>query len=106
MAKLFAYGTLKESDIQENIFGRSLRGTPDQLIGFVINYINIEEEFGIAKYPIITATENPDDVVSGILYEITEEDVQLADTYEGIHYKRIEVTLESKEVAWAYIVTN
>ncbi|OYX80053.1 MAG: gamma-glutamylcyclotransferase [Flavobacteriales bacterium 32-34-25] len=106
MEKLFAYGTLKSKDIQENIFGRSLKGVPDRLIGFVINYIEIEEEFGIEKYPIIVATENPDDIVTGLVYDISEEDVNLADTYEGLHYKRIEVTLESMQTAWAYIVTN
>lgn len=106
MEKLFAYGTLKDKDIQENIFGRSLSGTPDRLIGYVINHIEIEEEFGLEKYPIITATNNPDDIVTGIVYDISEEDVHLADTYEGLHYKRIEVTLESLQTAWAYIVTN
>jgi gamma-glutamylcyclotransferase (GGCT)/AIG2-like uncharacterized protein YtfP len=106
MEKLFAYGTLKDKDIQENIFGRSLTGTPDKLIGFVINYIEIEEEFGMEKYPIITATESLNDIVEGIVYDISQEDVNLADTYEGLHYKRIEVTLESMQTAWAYIVTN
>ena len=106
MEKLFAYGTLKDKDIQENIFGRSLKGISDRLVGFVINYIEIEEEFGIEKYPIITATENPQDIVEGILYDLSEQDINLADTYEGLHYKRIEVSLESKQTAWAYIVTN
>jgi gamma-glutamylcyclotransferase (GGCT)/AIG2-like uncharacterized protein YtfP len=106
MEKLFAYGTLKDKNIQENIFGRSLKGSPDKLIGYVVEYIEIEEEFGMEKYPIIIATENPNDIVSGLLYEITDQDLNLADTYEGLHYKRIEVTLESKQTAWAYIVTN
>lgn len=106
MEKLFAYGTLKDKDIQENIFGHSLKGVPDRLIGYVVDYIQIEEEFGIAKYPIINATENPQDIVTGILYEITKEEVGFADTYEGMHYKRIEVTLESGNTAWAYIVTT
>lgn len=106
MEKLFAYGTLKDKDTQENIFGRSLKGVPDKLVGFVINYIEIEEEFGIEKYPIIVATENPNDVVDGLVYDISETDINLADTYEGLHYKRIKVTLESMQTAWAYIVTN
>ncbi|MGA9637104.1 gamma-glutamylcyclotransferase family protein [Flavobacterium sp.] len=106
MAKLFAYGTLKDIDTQQTIFGRILKGEPDVLKGFTISEIKIEEEFGIAKYPILEESEDPKDVVSGILFEITEEDINLADTYEGLHYKRIEVTLQSKENAWAYIVTN
>jgi len=106
MEKLFAYGTLKDKTIQENIFGRTLKGVPDRLIGYVINYIEIEEEFGLEKYPIIVATNNPEDIVNGVVYDISEKDVYLADTYEGLHYKRIEVTLESLQTAWAYIVTN
>jgi hypothetical protein len=50
MAKLFAYGTLKEKDIQENIFGRSLTGT-QTLLGYSVQ-IEIEEEFGMETYPI------------------------------------------------------
>ncbi|GIZ08601.1 gamma-glutamylcyclotransferase family protein [Flavobacterium sp. UMI-01] len=106
MAKLFAYGTLKDTEIQQNIFGRILKGSPDSLIGYSLTHIQIEEEFGMATYPIIVETGNPDDIINGLLYEITDEDVQLADTYEGLHYKRIEVNLESKQTAWAYIVTN
>ncbi|WPR70260.1 gamma-glutamylcyclotransferase family protein [Flavobacterium sp. NG2] len=106
MAKLFAYGTLKDIDTQQTIFGRILKGEHDVLKGFTVSEIKIEEEFGIAKYPILEESENPTDVVSGMLFEITEEDIHLADTYEGLHYRRIEVKLESGEVAWAYIVTN
>lgn len=106
MEKLFAYGTLKDKRIQENIFRRILKGVPDSLRGYVIKMIRIEEEFGVVEYPIITATDNPDDVVNGILYEITPHEVYLADTYEGLHYKRIEVHLESNQNAWAYIVTD
>ncbi|PWA04335.1 gamma-glutamylcyclotransferase family protein [Flavobacterium psychrotolerans] len=102
MEKLFAYGTLKDKDIQETIFGRILTGIPDKLIGYAIQEIHIEEEFGIAQYPIITATQNPKDSISGILYEISLKELQLADTYEGIHYKRIQVELHSNEIVWVY----
>jgi gamma-glutamylcyclotransferase (GGCT)/AIG2-like uncharacterized protein YtfP len=102
MEKLFAYGTLKDNDIQKAIFGRTLTGIPDKLIGYTIKEINIEEEFGIAQYPIIIATQNPEDSISGILYELSSKELQLADTYEGIHYKRIEVELKSNEIVWVY----
>ena len=106
MAKLFAYGTLKDTDIQQNIFGRVLKGEPDELLGYCISEIQIEEEFGLTNYPILAESEDPTDVVSGMLFDITEEDINQADTYEGLHYKRIEVRLASGEIAWAYIVTN
>ena len=102
MENLFAYGTLKDPEIQETIFGRVLTGTPDKLIGYAIKKIQIEEEFGVIQYPIITATQNPEDSISGILYQLNPRELQLADTYEGIHYRRIQVQLESNEMAWTY----
>ena len=106
MEQLFAYGTLKEKDIQETIFGRILKGTPETLVGYVINQIHIEEEFGVAQYPIITPTHNPEDTISGMLYDLTEAQLQLADTYEGLYYKRIQVQLQSEQTAWVYSATT
>lgn len=103
MENLFAYGTLKDKRIQETIFGKVLTGTPDTVTGFITKQIKIEEEFGVTSYPIIVETKNPEDVVSGILYQLTELQLQQADAYEGIHYKRIQVKLESNEIAWTYL---
>ncbi|TDD97013.1 gamma-glutamylcyclotransferase family protein [Flavobacterium cellulosilyticum] len=102
MENLFAYGSLKEEEVQENIFGRVLVGTPDKLIGYTKKIIEIEEEFGLTPYPIITATQNPEDSIKGVLYKLTERELQQADTYEGIHYKRIQVELQSNEIVWVY----
>ncbi|TRX38290.1 gamma-glutamylcyclotransferase family protein [Flavobacterium restrictum] len=106
MQKLFTYGTLQNEDIQENIFGRILQGTPETLIGYVLNEIQIEEEFGITHYPIIVETNDPNDTISGILYEITSNDLRQADLYEGLHYKRIEVHLQSNDIVWVYSVAT
>jgi gamma-glutamylcyclotransferase (GGCT)/AIG2-like uncharacterized protein YtfP len=102
MQKLFAYGTLQDKDVQENLFGRMLQGTPETLIGYELNEIQIEEEFGIVHYPIIMETNNSNDTIGGILYEVTMNDLRQADLYEGKHYKRIEVHLQSDQKAWAY----
>jgi len=102
MEKLFAYGNLKEEDIQETVFGRVLKGTPETLVGYVVKEIKIEEEYGIESYPIIEATENKNDTISGMVYETTFQELQLADRYEGKHYKRIKVQLQSDQTAWAF----
>lgn len=102
MEKIFAYGTLKNKDVQENIFGRILKGTPEIIVGYVLKEIHIEEEFGLTQYPIIMETQNPEDHINGMVYELTFEEVMKADTYEGLHYKRIQVKLQSDEMAWAY----
>jgi gamma-glutamylcyclotransferase (GGCT)/AIG2-like uncharacterized protein YtfP len=106
MAKLFAYGTLKEKDIQENIFGRSLTGTPETLLGYSVQSIQIEEEFGVETYPIITPTNDASDSIEGIVFELTQKDLELADTYEGKYYRRIEVLLQTKEKVWVYSAVN
>ena len=106
MEYLFAYGTLKDREIQENIFGRTLTGTADSLTGYAIQKIKIEEEFGMEEYPIIVPSEDTNQIIEGILYEISELDIEKVDTYEGRHYKRIEVTLTSNKKAWAYVITT
>jgi gamma-glutamylcyclotransferase (GGCT)/AIG2-like uncharacterized protein YtfP len=102
MEKLFAYGTLKDKEVQETIFGRILQGIPETLLGYVVKEIQIEEEFGLEPYPIIVETLNQENKISGILYELTEEQLQKADTYEGKYYRRIQVKLQSNQMAWVY----
>lgn len=104
--KLFTYGTLQYNDVQENLFGRALIGTPETLIGYTLKKIQIEEEFGIVHYPIIEETRNPEDTINGIVYDITDIELRQADLYEGIHYKRVEVQLNSGQKAWAYSVVT
>lgn len=106
MAKLFAYGTLKEKDVQENIFGRSLTGTPETLLGYSVQTIQIEEEFGVETYPIITPTNDLSDSIEGVVFELSQRDLELADTYEGKYYRRIEVQLQSKTKVWVYSAIN
>ncbi len=102
MEKLFAYGSLQNEDIQKDLFGRILEGTPETLIGYVVKQIQIEEEFGIVNYPIITQTENQEDTINGIVYAISTKELHQSDLYEGLHYKRVEVQLQSKQKVWAY----
>jgi gamma-glutamylcyclotransferase (GGCT)/AIG2-like uncharacterized protein YtfP len=102
MIKLFTYGTLQHDDVQENLFGRVLNGTPEKLIGYVLKRIQIEEEFGIVHYPVIVETKNEEDFIDGIVYEVTEKELYQADLYEGMHYKRVEVYLHSSQKVWAY----
>ncbi|CAH0336171.1 hypothetical protein FVB9288_01846 [Flavobacterium sp. CECT 9288] len=102
MEKLFAYGSLQNEDVQKDLFGRILEGTPETLIGYVVKQIQIEEEFGIVNYPIITQTENQEDTINGIVYDISTKELHQSDLYEGLHYKRVEVQLQSNQKAWAY----
>ena len=102
MEKLFAYGSLQNEDIQKDLFGRILDGTPETLVGYVVKDIQIEEEFGIVHYPIITETIKPEDTINGMVYSISLQELRQTDLYEGLHYKRVEVHLQSNQKAWAY----
>jgi len=102
MQKLFSYGSLQNEEVQEDLFGRLIQGTPETLVGYELNEIQIEEEFGIVHYPIIMKTDNLNDTISGKVYEVTLKELHQADLYEGKHYKRVEVILQSNQKAWAY----
>ena len=106
MIKLFTYGTLQHEDVQENLFGRVLQGNPEKLIGYVLKRIQIEEEFGIVHYPVIVETKDEADFIDGIVYEVNEKELNQADLYEGMHYKRVEVHLHSNQKAWAFSAAN
>lgn len=102
MQKLFAYGTLQEEEIQQDLFGRILEGISETLVGYELNEIQIEEEFGLVQYPVIMETGNSNDTITGVLYDVTMKELHQADLYEGKHYKRIEVHLQSNQNVWAY----
>ena len=102
MEKLFAYGSLQNEDIQKDLFGRILDGTPETLIGYIVKEIQIEEEFGIFHYPIITETQKPEDTINGMVYSVSQQELRQTDLYEGLHYRRVEVQLQSNQKAWAY----
>ena len=102
MEKLFAYGSLQNEDIQKDLFGRILDGTTETLVGYVVKEIQIEEEFGLVHYPIITETNKQEDTINGMVYSISLQELRQTDLYEGLHYKRVEVHLQSDQKAWAY----
>jgi gamma-glutamylcyclotransferase (GGCT)/AIG2-like uncharacterized protein YtfP len=95
---LFSYGTLQESDVQQMIFTRALKGQRDSLKAHVIS----EERVG-GLYPTIRESGELRDRVEGFVYIIREEELPLVDTYEGEAYIRKSVVLESGIKAWVYL---
>ena len=104
---LFSYGTLQEEKIQLELFGRQLKGVPDCLHGFKTCPIQIKDEsFEIddqTLYLIAEQSTHPADTIEGTLFELTLEELQLADRYEPAEYKRISVLLASGKAAWIYV---
>ena len=99
MPFLFSYGTLQKEDVQLSTFGRSLKGTRDELTGFELSAITIEG----TRYATVTFTGNPDIRVPGVVFDVTDSELAKADEYEGeFYYKRVSTTLASGKQAWVY----
>ena len=105
---LFSYGTLQFEPVQIATFGRRIAGTADSLAGFEQSVVELEDgtavvPSGRAQFPIIRFSGRDSDIVRGLVFRVTEEDLQRADKYETAAYRRIAVTLRSGARAWVYV---
>lgn len=105
---VFTYGTLQDAEVQLDMFGRILAGTPDTLPGYTIDYAEIEDQragdvSGHSVHPVLRATGSPLDRVVGRVLHISAAELDAADEYEVSLYHRISVTLASGHTAWVYV---
>lgn len=108
MQLLFSYGTLQKQQVQISSFGRVLIGQKDVLIGYKLEALEITDSDVLATsaqqyHPIAFATGNEQDKVEGMVFEISEEELEQADRYEVDDYQRVESELGSGKKAWVYI---
>lgn len=108
MELLFSYGTLQNTNVQLETFGRQLIGSKDKLPGYKLSQLEIVDEKVLAVsqqkfHPIVIKTDNPADKVAGSVLEITKEELAQADAYEVEDYKRVLATCESGAKAWVYV---
>ncbi|MDQ6470918.1 gamma-glutamylcyclotransferase family protein [Flavobacterium sp. LHD-80] len=103
MEQLFSYGTLRSKQIQMQVFNKVLTGTADKLLGYKLKSLQIEEEFGMADYVVAVASENPSEIIHGVVFNVTLADLAKVDLFESNAYKRVQVTLKSGTVAWIYM---
>ena len=101
MDYLFSYGTLRDSSVQQAVFGRPLQGRPDELPGFKLS---AKKAYG--SYPLVVKTPDALHSVSGVVYTLNPDDLEKADAYEGPEYKRIQVDLKSGKKVWLYVASN
>ena len=105
---LFSYGTLQKDKVQLELFGRHLTGTKDILKGYKLSSIEIKDESVLAKseqryHLIAILSKDNTDIIEGIVFEISEEELLIADKYETDDYKRVKVVLQSGKEAWIYV---
>ncbi len=107
MPLLFSYGTLQQEAVQLSIFGRRLRGHPDELVGFEQALFTITDPVfvatsGKARHAIVRFTGRTESRVQGTALEVSESELALADAYEPAGYERVSTTLASGKTAWVY----
>ncbi|MCG7534303.1 gamma-glutamylcyclotransferase family protein [Pseudoalteromonas sp. OOF1S-7] len=111
MEALFSYGTLQQSQVQLDNFGRLLDGDADSLVGYRLGQIKITDtevlkSSGKAYHPILIHTANPDDEVAGTVFMITELELIRADRYEVADYVRQAAILKSGKTCWIYAASD
>ena len=107
MPALFSYGTLQQRKVQLANYGRELDGSCDTLTGYRLEEISIDDPHvvqlsGKSVHTIARRTGDPNDRVTGTLFDLTDAELDATDAYEVSAYSRIEVTLESGRSAWVY----
>ena len=105
--KLFSYGTLQQESVQLANFGRKLVGRRDLVTGWRLSTIEIRDPTvlvlsGLAVHKILVPGK-PSDEVDGMVFELSQKELQAADDYETDAYKRVKLKLRSGTKAWAYV---
>lgn len=80
----------------------------DQLVGFQQSVVKIEDPevvktSGKTHHPIVKRTDKAEDRIAGMVFEITDEELENADKYEVADYKRVSASLASGRTAWVYV---
>jgi hypothetical protein len=107
MPLLFSYGTLQHEDVQRSLFGRTLVGQKDYLLGYEPVTARVSDpEFartsGKARHAILRPAHSAARV-EGTALEVTDAELRIADRYEPAEYKRVEAMLASGRKTWVYV---
>ena len=109
MPLLFSYGTLQQEDVQLSTFGRMLRGRRDEILGFELSSVKIEDPhmaatLGKTHHANATYNGNEGSRMPGTVFEITDAELASVDRYERpFFYKRVAAMLASGGQAWVYV---
>ncbi|HEY6504650.1 MAG TPA: gamma-glutamylcyclotransferase family protein [Chitinophagaceae bacterium] len=107
MEYLFSYGTLQQEKTQLELFGRILKGSADTLAGYRVSTIEITDISFLSRgeqklQQTVILSDDKNDAIKGTVFEVTKEELLLADKYEPAGYTRLKVRLASGKEAWIY----
>jgi gamma-glutamylcyclotransferase (GGCT)/AIG2-like uncharacterized protein YtfP len=105
--RVFSYGTLRQSTVQRQLYGREVPTTSDALPGYRIDWLRITDPAVIAtsgsdRHPILRRGADSD-LVAGACLELDDAELAATDAYEVDDYARHEVRLASGLTAWVYL---
>ncbi len=103
---LFSYGTLQDSAVQLETFGRELEGYVDQLLNYKLDLVKINNAQVVAlsgKTYHQIAVPNLGSSISGKVFKISAQELAYADKYEVAAYKRVMGEFQSGQAAWVYV---
>lgn len=109
MPLIFSYGSLQEERVQLSTFGRRLVGWEDELVGFELESVTVDDPEAVAlsgktRHANVIATGRSDRRVEGMVFEITESELNTVDAYERVFaYERIEAPVASGGSVWVYV---
>jgi hypothetical protein len=111
MELLFSYGTLQDTPVQIETFGRELEGYKDQLLGYKLEILKIKDQnvvdlSGKTHHPIAVISKNDNNQISGVVFKVTKQELAQSDLYEVSDYKRVRAEFKSGKKAWAYVSTS
>ena len=108
MPLLFSYETLQDEHVQLSLFGRKLVGRKDCLLGYEQSLARVEDaEFartsGKAEHWILRPAVRDGARVEGTALEMTDAELERADKYEPVEYKRVLAMLASGRETWVFV---
>lgn len=105
---LFSYGTLQQEPVQLQTYGRRLEGTADALRGYQLERLPDRDPeavriSGLKSHFVVRPTGNQADRVEGMVYFLSDAELEATDRYEGSDYQRVVLELESGRRAFVYV---
>ena len=106
--RMFSYGTLCQPEVQQATYGRLLTGVPDVLPGYALEWLKIDDPTAVAlagsdQHAAVRRTDDPEDAVAGMRFEISQADLTAADDFLTDDFVRLWEELESGMSAWVYV---